>query len=289
MRLVAPAVLCLLLASSGPAGARRCGDDVDGRAVPCDCGDVLVASRTLGADDAITSRVCPGSGLLVDAPPDRAVTLTLAGHALAGSGRGFGIEVLGGSGVAIVGPGAVRGFERGLLATRGGLARLADVTAAENASDGFDLAGDGYVVSGCEALRNGRDGFALGGVRYRVEGNRALENRRYGFALSGRDAGIGGTSGNEAAGNGRDGLRVRGRDHVVERAVATANGGHGVSARVAGGRITGAAATANRGVGVRAAGTGLVATGNEARENRRGIELRGAGAQDGCLPGPGCR
>src|SRR5438552_8097079 len=172
MRFVAPAVLCLLLASSGPASARRCGDDVDGRAVPCDCGDVLVASRTLGADDAITSRVCPGSGLLVDAPPDRAVTLTLAGHALAGSGRGFGIEVLGGSGVAIVGPGAVRGFERGLLATRGGLARLADVTAAENASDGFDLAGDGYVVSGCEALRNGRDGFALGGVRYRVEGNR---------------------------------------------------------------------------------------------------------------------
>src|SRR2546430_583793 len=100
------------------------------------------------------------------------------------------------------GPGTTVALRSGAImrfvAPAGGLARLADVTAAENASDGFDLAGDGYVVSGCEALRNGRDGFALGGVRYRVEGNRALENRRYGFALSGRDAGIGGTSGNEA-------------------------------------------------------------------------------------------
>src|SRR5439155_27270199 len=81
-----PGLVCCALRVGPAAGAgpRRCGDDVDGRPVPCDCGDVLIGSRTLGADDPITSRVCPGSGLLVAVPTGApAATLVLGGHVLA--------------------------------------------------------------------------------------------------------------------------------------------------------------------------------------------------------------
>src|SRR5690242_14867186 len=67
MRLLAAGFLCFALAVPALAG-RRCGDDVDGRRVPCDCGDVLVSSRTLSDDDPITARVCPATGLVVDVP-----------------------------------------------------------------------------------------------------------------------------------------------------------------------------------------------------------------------------
>src|ERR1051325_2045480 len=96
MRPLAVAVLCCALAWATSAGAARCGDDVDGRSVPCDCGDVLVGSHTLGDADPITTRVCPGSGLLVNVPAGRAAILALGGHVLAGSRRGFGIQVVAG-------------------------------------------------------------------------------------------------------------------------------------------------------------------------------------------------
>jgi len=300
MRRLRPILLgFLLLLPAAQASARRCGDDVDGRAVACDCGDLLVSSRTLGDEDPITTGPCPGSGLLVDVPPGRpAATLALGGHVLAGSGRGIGIQVLGGGtgGISIVGPGAVRGFGTGILAATGGLATLSDVTAAENAADGFVATGEGYAVTGCEALRNRRDGFALRGTGYRAEGNRALENARYGFAFAGRDGAIGATLGNEAAGNGRDGLRVRGRRHDVRNPVATANGRSGISARLSSGRITGATAASNRGRGIRAVGADLTVAGSEARANGGGIDARGARVRDGggnraedCRVGAPCR
>src|SRR5436309_7031567 len=140
MRALLPGLVCcaLLVAPAAAAGPRRCGDDVGGRAVPCDCGDVLTGSRTLGADDPITSRVCPGSGLLVAVPTGApAARLALGGHVLAGSGRGVGIQVVGGGagGLTIAGPGGVRGFATGVQAVNGTLARLADVVAADNAAD----------------------------------------------------------------------------------------------------------------------------------------------------------
>src|SRR5213593_4078207 len=126
MRLLAPAVLCLLLVSPALAGARRCGDDVDGQSVPCDCGDLLVGSRTLGDDDPITSRVCPGDGLVVRIPGGAAGVLDLAGHVIAGSGHGVGIQMLqGGEGFTISGPGSVTGFDTGVQATAGAIARIA--------------------------------------------------------------------------------------------------------------------------------------------------------------------
>src|SRR3989442_1144966 len=197
---------CALLAPAATAGPSRCGDDVGGHAVPCDCGDVLVGSRTLGADDPITSRACPGAGLLVAVlPGGPAATLALAGHVIVGSGHGVGIQVVGGGagGLTITGPGGVRGFATGIQAVNGTLARLADVVAADNVADGCIVAGEGFAIIGSEASHNGRDGFVLRGRRYRVERNRALANGRHGFLARGREAAIGGAAGNEAAGNGR--------------------------------------------------------------------------------------
>src|SRR5205814_7200161 len=190
-----------------------------------------------------------GSGLLVAVPTGApAARLALGGHVLAGSGRGVGIQVVGGGagGLTIAGPGGVRGFATGIQAVNGTLARLADVVAADNATDCFGRAGEGCAVLGSEASHNGRDGFVLRGHRYRVERNRALANGRHGFVARGREAAIGGEAGNEAAGNGREGFRVRGQGHDVARAVATANGGDGVRARLGGGRGAGPLTAPNR-------------------------------------------
>src|SRR5579862_1592271 len=67
MRALVAGLLFLSLAAPAFAGG-RCGDDVGGRAVPCNCGDVLVSSRTLGDDDPITTRVCPATGLVINVP-----------------------------------------------------------------------------------------------------------------------------------------------------------------------------------------------------------------------------
>ncbi len=231
MRLLALGLLCLVVASPGLADAGRCGDDVDGLSVPCGCGDVLVSSRTLGDDDPITTGVCPGLGLLVRIPPEtRGATLELGGHSLAGSGHAVGIQVLAGGadGLTIRGPGAVSGFDTGVQATNGSLARVTEVAAERNRHDGFLVAGAAFAVTECEAARNGRDGFSLRGLDYRLDGNRASENGRHGFNLAGRDGTIGDGAGNEAAGNRRDGLRVSGRGHALAHPIATANGGHGI-------------------------------------------------------------
>jgi len=255
MRALVAGLLFLSLAAPAFAGG-RCGDDVGGRAVPCNCGDVLVSSRTLGDDDPITTRVCPATGLVIDVPAGQQATLALGGHNLQGAGRGFGLQVVGGGArVSVVGPGAVEGFGTGILAAKGGLARVANLTVAQNKGDGISIVGDGYAVSACEALRNGRDGFALRGRNYRAEGNRALENGRDGVAVSGRTATIGGAAGNEASGNGHDGFRLRGRGHTVDAPSAIANRGHGVATRPTVGQLTGATATSNQRGDVHGAGT----------------------------------
>jgi hypothetical protein len=267
---------CVLVASQALAGPRRCGDDVRGKTVPCDCGDLLVSSRTFGSEDPITQRPCEGTGLLVDVPLGQpAATLTLSGQTLTGTGHGAGIHVLSGGdgGLRIIGPGTVERFGTGILAAGGELARVDGVTAADNRGDGISVGGDAFAVQNSEAAHNGRDGFVLRGSAYRVDGNRALHNARHGFALAGRQGTVGAAIANEASGNGAQGFMVRGRDHVLNDPVAMGNGRDGVRARVARGRITGAYAAGNRRHGVKAAGAALelqdeVAAGDDDRQVR---------------------
>ena len=299
MRFPPSAVLLGLLVSVPVlAGSRPCGDDVDGRTVPCACGDVLVGSRTLTAADPVTQHPCDGPGLLIrvpdGAPPP---VLSLGGRAITGTGIGPGIQVIAGGGLTLRGPGTVRGFDVGILAARGGVTSIADLLVTDNHADGLRVAGAGYAVTGCEADRNGRDGFVLQGIGYHVEGNRARSNGRRGFALAGRDATIGGGLANEATDNGGDGLLVRGRGHDVQGPVATGNGGSGIRARVARARIAGAVATANRAGGVRAAAHDTTVERNQGRDNQTGdVTVHGARVRDGggnrgqrCRVGGSCR
>lgn len=285
MRLIPLGLAVLLLGSPAAAGSRRCGDDVDGpgRNVPCACGDVLVGSRTLGSEDPITQQVCAGDGLLVRIPPGQPpATLQLGGQTIGGSARGVGIKVLDGGteGLTIAGPGTVIGFTTGVQARRG-LAAVRDVSATGNIADGFDLAGDGYQLRNCEATQNGRDGFVLHGRGARVDGNRAAENRRHGFHVAGREADLGAELANQSLENAHDGLRVKGRGHVLAQPVANANGGAGIRARVSHGRIERARAEANAADGLHASGTGLAVTDSIANANGgSGITVRGARVVD---------
>ena len=285
MRPPALAVLvCLAVASLAHAGPRACGNDADGRGtvVPCRCGDVLVSSRTLTDDDPVTQGPCDATGLVVQITRDGDAVLDLAGHTLQGTGHGFGLQILrgGSTGLRLKGPGAVRGFGTGVQSGRGGLASATNVLAAENVRDGFEVAGFGYTISGCEAVRNGGTGFVLRGRDYHADGNRALENGRVGVAASGRNASLGADTGNEASGNGRDGVRVRGRNSTVEGLTVIGNARRGLRAHVARGRIARTTASGNRAQGVAADGPGLTvddaAAGDNGKPGRcgRGRECR---------------
>ncbi len=209
------ACVLLLNALPAPASAARCGDDVDGRGtrVGCACGDVVVSSVRLDAADPIVQAPCPAAGLVVDVPSSVALpTLDLGGLTLAGSGRGIGIDVLSGgrAGLALVGPGTVRGFDHGVAAREGTLAQASSVRADGNARDGFRLAGRGYHLVACSAEHNGRDGFVLQGQDYRLDDCTAVANGRDGFAVRGRPAAPVDAA-NAATDNGRRGARTRSR------------------------------------------------------------------------------
>jgi hypothetical protein len=206
----------LLTALAMPAAARRCGDDVDGRGtrVACACGDVLVGSARLAAGDPLVQAPCPAGGLVVDIPAKgtHAATLELDGQIVSGSGRGVGIEVIAGGphGLAIVGPGGVRGFDLGIVAREGALASITAVESSRNVHDGFRVGGRDYRLVDCRANENGRDGFVLQGEGYRADRCEAVGNGRDGFAVRGHPATVVAED-NTADANGRRAARTRGR------------------------------------------------------------------------------
>lgn len=265
-----------LIASATPrlAQAGACGE-IDGRSLPCACGDVLVGSRTLSADDPITQEPCEGDGLIVRIPAERTgVTLDLGGRTIRGTGRGMGLHLQTGGSIAITGPGTIRGFDIGILAG-GSRVAIADVAAVENRSDGFRIAGTGFTVARCEARDNGGSGFSLRGHDYHVEANRAYGNGRDGFSLAGRRAIVAGDAPNESSSNGRNGVTIAGRAHVVGDLSVIGNGAAGLRARVAHSELAAPRATGNGIADVQAAGHDSVV-----HRSRRGESLRLRGARN---------
>ena len=271
----------LWLVTGVPAWAiRRCGDDVDGKRVPCRCGDLLVSSRTLGERDRITRDVCPGGGLMVDAAGP--VTLALGGHTVRGSGQSAGVLVLRGT-LTITGPGGIERFHTGLMA-RGpaALASAVGLRVAENRHAGIAIDAAGYAIQGCVAEHNGGDGFMLGGSAYALDGNRAVGNGRYGFNLMGMGAHAGGGLGNEAIGNMMTGFFVRGFLHQIVGATATENMGDGVFASVHHTLLADVRADRNQHDGVQAMGMLLAVADSSAADNRGfGIWVNAPDVQDG--------
>ena len=272
--------LGVMLAGAPASALDRCGDDVDGRAVPCACGDLLVGSHRLGPADPVTTARCPGSGLLVDAAGP--VTLDLGGRTIAGEGQGVGVLVVHGT-LTLVGPGSIERFETGVRAE--GAAPLAAVTAvrlADNRLDGLVAHADGFSLQGSVAEGNGRDGFSLAGGGYALDGNRAAGNRRYGFKLVGMGAHVGGGLGNEARDNAMDGFWLLGGMHQVIGATAVSNGGHGIFASVMHTLFAAVDADTNGRSGLVASGPALVVRDSSATGNRTfGIWVMGPGVEDG--------
>jgi hypothetical protein len=186
----------MLAASSGPALAAQCGDDVGGARVACACGDVVVSSvRLLPSDPVVTSR-CSGDGLIVRAPAGApSLFLDLGGQTLLGSGRGTGIRIVrGGDGGAIIIGGAeaqtgvVSAFRTGLRASDlDAVSELRSVLFSGNARDGVDMRALSATVSDVAAERNGRDGVRLGGRTPRIEDVDARANGRFGVHVTARE------------------------------------------------------------------------------------------------------
>jgi hypothetical protein len=199
------AIFLLMAPSSSRAGA--CGDDVAGVRVPCGCGDVVVSSTRLEADDPVVSQRCEGDGLVVSAPSGAAsIRLDLGGLSLSGSGSGVGIRVVRGGegGASLVGDGqaggpevgargaTVSGFHTGLRAHgRRSVHEVRGITFSANAGDGVRLHAVETIVSGVAAKANGAGGVQIRGHGARIDDVTATDNRRQGLRVTGRDVAVG--------------------------------------------------------------------------------------------------
>jgi hypothetical protein len=301
------AIVLALMLPPMDAGAKVCGDKVEGRDVPCECGDIVVSDLKL-ADDPVASRSCPRDGLIVRAgDAKQPLTIDLAGQTLRGGGQGVGIWLFqgGGAGARIVntgGGGVIEGFRDGISGQGPTSVSLVDgITVQKVKRDGVRL----IDVTGAEVRKTtvtnaGRDGFWVSGTRYRLTANRAVQNKRVGFHLMGSDGAIGlAGAGNVAESNGGEGFSVMGRGHRLVECIATGsgkegmkingmrhelvdcraqdNGGDGIAGRGMEWRVAGTKAIDNDNNGLAVSGRaivdvgGNVGTGNRGRKQRRAV------------------
>src|SRR6266404_1720837 len=164
---------------SMPAAAKLCGDAVEGKRVPCACGDTVVTDVAL-SDDPVTTTVCSGDGLIVRAADaSTAITIDLQGKTLRGTGHGAGVWLLlgGAEGARLISTGGratIDGFRDGIVGHGSGtVAVIENVVVARNARDGVRVNGFGYQVRASEARDSGRDGFSLGGKSFQLTSTHA--------------------------------------------------------------------------------------------------------------------
>lgn len=213
---------CVVVA--GAAYGKPCGDDVDGRDVPCACGDVVVSDVRL-ADDPVTTDVCPSDGLVVRARPGARgpLRVDLGGRTLRGSGRGHGLWVIaGGPGGAVIestgGVAVLQDFGDGVVAIGGdALAAARDLRIERPRHAGVRVQGRGWSLAGVSVTDAGGDGFVLGGADFRLDGTRALRSRGRGYVVAGRHGVLGGAEGVVAEGSGGEGVAIAGHGHRLER------------------------------------------------------------------------
>lgn len=212
------ALLAPLLARG--VDAKLCGDNVNGRDVPCACGDTVVSDVVL-TGDPVTHTICPGDGLIIRAgSAARGVTIDVGGRTIRGTGEGAGIWVLyGGSGGArLVSTGRharIDGFRDGIVAHgTDTLARVDGIIVSRSRRDGMRIHGDGFVVHNTRAADSGRDGFSLSGRNFLVTATRARHSARFGYFVSGQGAAIGLVgAGNRSHGSGLAGFSLVGAGH----------------------------------------------------------------------------
>lgn len=288
-RAVPTLVGILLFAAAGPAAAKFCGDAVEGKDVPCSCGDIVVSSIKLG-DDPVAATSCEGDGLVVRASEAPAgITIDLNGRTLRGGKRGAGLWILdGGPGGATVtsssGRASIEGFRDGISGRGNRSVRLVEnVDVREPHRDGVTLGGGDYEVRSVTVADAGRDGFSLDGHDYRCNATQAQRSRRFGYFVNGQNAVVGrAQGGNTAEDSGNDGFHVMGNNLRLN--VCTASGGKkdGITLRGAGHELTGCVARSNGYSGIVGDGGGLAFYNNKADDNgRNGLAITGMRLVDG--------
>ena len=195
-RALALAATVLVVSAAHAHGA--CGDDVDGRRVPCVCGDIVASDLRLMPDDPVLAKPCVGDGLVVRPPIDgRSLVIDLNGQEIAGSGVGAGVRVLPGGAGAIeirggIGDmrGTLRGFREGIRAMAdGALARIVNVTVRDSIGTGVRVRGSDASLEGVRVEDNGGDGVRTSGrsvdlhdIEAQGNGRRGVEQRTSGAA-----------------------------------------------------------------------------------------------------------
>jgi hypothetical protein len=220
--------------------AKPCGDDVDGKDVPCDCGDVVVSDLALG-DDPVVAAICPSDGLIVRAGAvTRGITIDLRGHQLRGSGHGAGLWLTyggpGGTSVISTGPPAtITGFRDGINAQGADTLALVDnVRVHASRRDGVRAFTSRYEIRNVEVYDAGRDGFWLRGEGFRLSGTESVGSGRFGYFVNGRNTQLGAPGGAVAAdGSRKAGFRLSG---PRPQAVDAVDDGRPVSVDDRGGR-----------------------------------------------------
>jgi hypothetical protein len=280
---------------AAPALGALCGDDVDGRDVPCACGDVVVSSLALDGDPVMQGAPCPGDGLIVRATATRrAVILDLRGATLRGAGAGAGIRIVaGGPGGARVistgGAATIAGFTDGIVA-RGDdtVLLIEDVIIANSRRDGIRVTASDFEIRRSEVHAAQRDGFSLGGLGFRIAETRAVDCGRFGYAVMGHAGNIGFPgAGNVAERSGHAGFNIMGGGHAVSDCWAAFGERAGVHLQALDLDVRGCRATDNGGDGIEGLGSQWRMSGNEALRNGgdgvavRGIELVDEGGNRG--------
>lgn len=282
-------LLALALFGTAPAAAKRCGDDVDGRDVPCACGDELVVSTRL-AGDPVTSTVCRHDGLIIRAADERvSLVLDLAGHTLRGEGGGAGLRVVsGGPGGALIlsdgGAASVEGFDDGIVGRgRDAVSLIQDVVIRGSRRDGLRLSGRDFIVRRVAVEGSRRDGFALSGTGFEIFATLAADSGRFGYFVMGESAIIGGAGlGNVADRSGMAGFNLMGAGHTLADCLARGGRKDGVMVLATQIDVRGCLARENAGDGISGMGSALRLSDNQALDNGGdGLLVRGPGMIDG--------
>jgi len=273
----------------GAAGAKLCGDDVQGQHIPCACGDTVVSDRAL-TNDPVTRTVCPANGLIVRAASaDHGVTIDLRGKTLRGSGYGVGVLITygGPGGARLISTGRrarINGFMDGIVGHGANAVALIDaISVQRSVHDGVRIQAPGYTIRRTEARACGGDGFSLGGRHFVITNSRAVDSGHFGYSVMGKDGTIGiSGAGNTALRSGRIGFSVTGTGHRIVDCAASESAKEGVRLSGMYYTISGCVAERNGTDGIVGMGGDWWVNGNHATGNgKNGVFLGGPSVQDG--------
>jgi parallel beta-helix repeat protein len=196
-------VLCFTLTL--PAEGHDIGGTCGG-AVPCDCGDQVIASRTLVPGvDPITTKVCPDSGLVILGA--HSLTLNMGGAIIRGSGKGFGVDIAQATKVTVK-KGVIIGFSDGIRGITIHESKISNNLVFGNDVTGIRLLdAAGTVVDHNLALDNGLVGIDLfSSSRNRIRHNTLHRNGFDGILINATDAVV--VKGNRSLRNSNHGIVV---------------------------------------------------------------------------------